>query len=145
MEKNVEAFDVLLPYLTNSSSRIRAEAADAIKEIALEIGDNALNSYHERDAVGAFLLGRFVRSESEEGVRSTLALGLGALKYQKAVPALIEALSSPSSVVRGCVAWSLGHLRSKEALYHLTLTLLSDKDKDVKRRINEATTKISNS
>jgi len=123
------ASPILSNYLADPSSQIRSSVADALAKIG------SLSS-------GPSLLKRFVEDEPDIEVLSMLAVALGALKYQPAIPALIKALSSSDLSLRGSTAWSLGELQAEEALSILGDKLKSETASYPSEQIQEAIHKI---
>ena len=97
----VEAVLPLIACLDDLSSRIRSAAADALAKI----GDVT---------AGAALLDHY-QQETDLPVKRMFAAALGAVHYQAAIPALIEALTDADASLRGTAAWSLGNLKALEA------------------------------
>ena len=126
---NARAVPSLLNVLTDSSSGVRASAADALAKI-------------RNPTAGPTLLSRF-RAERNNGVRQMLALALGATGYRPSAAALIASLTDKSGALRGCAAWSLGILRVREANKALRHALTKEKDKYAANRMKEALEQIN--
>ena len=88
--------------LEDESFKVRSSAADALAKI----GDVQ---------AGPKLLQR-MELEPNIGVRRMLLAALGAVKYQKSIPLLIQYLQNPDPSQRGSSAWSLGNMHATEAL-----------------------------
>jgi HEAT repeat protein len=91
------AASLLVEYLHDDNVSLRAEAADALAKI-------------KSARTGPAIFDRFVNGETAGGVRQLLAVALGAVRYQPALPLLIRELDSPDKMMRGCAAWSVGCL-----------------------------------
>jgi HEAT repeats/PBS lyase HEAT-like repeat len=100
------AVPILGKYLADPSPQIRSSVADALAKIG-------------SPRSGSTLLKHFVENETDVEVLRMLAVALGAVRYQPAIPALIKALSSSDLSLRGSAAWSLGELQAEEALFIL--------------------------
>jgi epoxyqueuosine reductase len=72
------------------------------------------------------------------GFLRNVAVALGNLKRQDAVPALVQALNDGEPLVRGHVAWALGQIGSPESLKALSKRLEIESDAEVKGEIKEA-------
>ena len=96
------AVAVLIEHLEDDSLEVRASAADALAKIS------------DRRAGEALL--RRLDAESSDRVKQMLAVALGAVGYEPAIPRLIELLDHPDATIRGCAAWSLGVLQATSAL-----------------------------
>jgi HEAT repeat protein len=118
------AVPALISALKNGSPHVRASAADALAKI----GDSK---------AGAALYDEFI-SEEVIGVQHMLALALGAVCYGPAIPLLVQALQHADEVLRGCAAWSLGTLRSKEAKEPLQQALAMETHSYAKRQMKVA-------
>jgi HEAT repeat protein len=123
------AAPILGNYLADPSPQIRSSVADALAKIG-------------SPSSGPKLLKRFVEDEADIEVLRMLAVALGAVKYQPAIPALIKALSSSDLSLRGSAAWSLGELQSEEALFILGEKLKSETASYPAEQLQEAIHKI---
>ena len=103
---------------------VRSEAADALAKI----GD---------PAAGGALAGCFAR-ESDVGTRAMLAAALGAVGHRAAIPDLLRALEDASASVRGSAAWSLAHLKAREAAEPLQAALDREPPGYARTRLEEA-------
>lgn len=119
------AVPALISCLDDPSPGVRSSAADALAKIG-------------SPRAGEALLRRFSGEETEDEVRRMIALALGAVGYQPAIPKLIEALADPDSSLRGSVAWSLGALRANEAIDVLQQVLASETNPYAVARIQES-------
>ena len=66
--------------------------------------------------------------QEDDDMRQTLAIALGAVGYQPAIPYLIQALSSPSRMLRLCAAWGLRSLKATEAKVAVQHALEQEED-----------------
>jgi HEAT repeat protein len=115
----------LIKCLKSRSEWLREDAAEAIGRIGgEEAGEELINQLVKRPNVW-------------------IAIALGAIKYAPAIPFLREALNSPYPKLRGGAAWSLGHLKDKEALSALERVLQTETDTYSKDRITEAIIEIT--
>jgi HEAT repeat protein len=73
-----------------------------------------------------------------EDPRCWYAIALGALQCHESIPYLIRALDSPYGLTRGGAAWSLGELKSVEAMEPLEALLQKETDTYSLQRIPEA-------
>jgi HEAT repeat protein len=124
------AVPILITCLGDSASGVRSAAADALAKI----GDKR---------AGPALLEHFTILESELPVRRMLALALGAVQCHEATPHLIAALQHTDGSLRGCAAWSLGHLDATEALVPLQEALRHEPMPYAAERIREAVAHLS--
>jgi HEAT repeat protein len=126
------AVPVLIRYLEDPESHIRSCAADALGKI----GD---------PQAGEALFKRFTEDESSQAVRTMLAAALGAVGYQPAISALIEALAyDGKEALRGTAAWALGKLQARDALPALETALQREQDAYNHERIVGAIGQILN-
>ncbi|HEX6769994.1 MAG TPA: HEAT repeat domain-containing protein, partial [Candidatus Binatia bacterium] len=72
------------------------------------------------------------------GFLRNVAVALGNLKSQEAVPGLIAALADAEPLVRGHVAWALGEIGSEPAIDALQRRLQVETDDDVRGEIDAA-------
>ena len=86
---------------------------------------------------GPALEDRF-RTELSSEVRSMLAAALGAVGRTQAISLLIESLNDPWEVLRGCAAWSLGHLKALEAEDALTQAVKREQNAYSKTQLERA-------
>jgi HEAT repeat protein len=126
------AVPLLIEHLSDSNAKIRYSAADALGAI----GD---------PRSGNVMFNRFAKHETDQGVRTMLAAALGAVEYEPAVPALMEALTydGPEGL-RGTAAWALGKLQAREALSALEEALQREQDAYSHERIFIAIGQILN-
>lgn len=68
------------------------------------------------------------------------AIALGNSGDERAVPALIEALHEPDSLVRAHVAWALGRLDNRESIQALKRAMVREEDPEVQKEIELALT-----
>jgi HEAT repeat protein len=120
------ALPVLIDCLSDPSEDVRDNAAEALGKIG-------------SPKAGAALLRHFIDEK-----RTWFAIALGAVGNQEAIPHLIDALSSPSEMVRGGAAWSLGALHASSARRDLERSLANEKDSYAYERMKEALEIISN-
>lgn len=125
------AVDILINALQDASVGVRSSAADALAKI----GDSR---------AGEALMGR-LKVERSAGVRQMIAAALGAVGYRPAVPKLVLMLKEASATTRGCAAWSLGTLRSKEAGRALEQALNVEANSYAANRMKEAIEMIKTS
>ncbi|WP_052890535.1 tRNA epoxyqueuosine(34) reductase QueG [Thermogemmatispora carboxidivorans] len=78
------------------------------------------------------------------GLLRNVCVALGNLGDQRAIPALIQALSDAEALVRGHAAWALGCLGGEEAEQALTARFEQEDDPEVRQEILQALTMISN-
>ncbi len=92
---------------------------------------------------------RFRRSPilraKRRGFLRNVAVALGNLRSQEAVPALIQALQDEDALVRCHVAWALGRIASADALEALRKRLEVEADREVREEIEEAIADILSS
>jgi len=124
------AVPILITCLGDSAVGVRSAAADALAKI----GDKR---------AGPALLERFTTLESELPVCRMLAVALGAVYYDDAIPHLIESLRHTDGSLRGCAAWSLGHLGATEALLPLQEALRHEQMNYAAERMREAVAHLS--
>lgn len=103
------ALDALLEALPDSSTFVRASAADAIGKIFGYVEEPPVQ---ERDRIFAVLLDRWSAEESD-AVRSTLTQSLVLVGGRSAQPILDLALKHPDSRVRGQAEWGLRYLSAR--------------------------------
>ncbi len=128
--REARASRVLMEMLDDSAPGVRAAAADALAKLRLSEAGR--------------LLAQRLRSEPDAGVRSMYAAALGAVKHTAAIPLLIASLCDESSAVRSCAAWSLGHLRARDAEPALREGLQHEADDSVVSQMIDALKKIRN-
>jgi HEAT repeat protein len=122
------AVPVLIEMLDDPDPGVRSAAADALAKI----GD---------PEAGPALDDRF-RTELSSEVRSMLAAALGAVGRTQAIPMLIESLNDPWDALRGCAAWSLGHLKALEAEDALTQAVTREQGAYSKTQLERALSEI---
>lgn len=85
---------------------------------------------------------RFAKTPLErpghEGLRRNAAIVLGNRGDGSSVPALIEALTDDSPIVRGAVAWALGQRRDSQSLAALTSRVVIETDAGVRAELQAA-------
>jgi HEAT repeat protein len=118
------AVPVLVDMLDDLDPSVRSAAADALAKI----GD---------PEAGSALEDRF-RTELSSAVRSMMAAALGAVGRSQATPLLVESLNDPWEALRGCAAWSLGHLKALEAEESLTEAVKREEDGYTKIQMERA-------
>lgn len=116
------AVPALIEQLANDE--VRSSAADALAKI-------------KDPAAGGALAGCFAR-ETVPGTRGMLAAALGAVGHRAAIPDLIRTLEDASPSVRGSAAWSLGHLKAREAAEPLQTALDREPPGYARTRMEEA-------
>lgn len=109
-----QAVPALIEALADSNTEVRREAIDALGHI----GD---------PAAGPDLL-RVYYQEHDVDLRVLLASVLGFCQYAPAIPALIEALASPKSLLRRQATWGLRHLRAQESKGPMQKALAQETD-----------------
>lgn len=119
------AVDELITCLTDNDPSVQTAAADALAKIG-------------SPRAGEPLLACFLARETDPALRSMLAAALGAVSCRAAIPALIEALSSPDQGTRGAAAWSLGALQAKEAQAALEQALQKEAESYPQARMQAA-------
>ena len=77
------------------------------------------------------------------GFLRNVAVALGNLKSQEAVPALIAALDDAEPLVRGHAAWALGEIGSQAAVDALQRRLQIETDDEVHEEIAAAITRVN--
>ena len=77
------------------------------------------------------------------GFLRNVAVALGNLKKEEAIPALTQALADQEPLVRRHVAWALGQIGSFRSLTALQQRLTVEPDMDVKKEIEEAINQAS--
>jgi HEAT repeat protein len=124
----VEAVPELLATLDDTSPSVRSAAADALAAI--------------RDPTSGPALLTHYRSESQPGVRTMLAVALGAVGYRPAIPDLIRALNDPDTALQMESAWSLGELRATEARQQIARALSLQTDDWARKLMADALAKL---
>lgn len=118
-----KAKDRLYAAYTSNSAEVRAAVVGAIAKVAEE---------DREDTKALDLLTRSL-NDSAIDVRSEAAAVLGNLKYQPAIPTLVNLLDHPEAATRKSAALSLMKIGNKEAISPLQTALANEQ--------NEATTK----
>lgn len=124
-----QALPELIEALKDSSPHVRSAAADALSAI----GDIQ---------AGSALLAQY-KLEEDKDVRVMIAVALGAVHYQSAIPDLIQALDDPYDILAIEAAWSLGELKASGAKEGLQRVLARQTDEYSKNLVQEAIAKIS--
>ena len=119
------AAPALLDVLDDAHAGLRGEAADALGRIALREGREAVLASAPR--AGELVLGALIR-ERDERASALLAAAAGALRYQPAVPRLIELLADGAWLVRLEAAAALAALSAPEAGLSLQRALALEND-----------------
>src|SRR4051812_13510953 len=96
------AVPILIHHLADTDLTVRCYSAESLGKI----GD---------PKAGPALLALFNKKQPR-ALRSTLAVVMGPIHYQPAVPRLIHTLADKDAGVRGCAAWSLGLLLPPESI-----------------------------
>jgi len=120
---------LLVNMLDDRNFRVRCSAAESLGKIRAPQAGNAIFRHY------------LLRTELPE--RRTLAVALGAVGYQPAIPALIAALQHDDLSLRGCAAWSLGELRAVEAAPTLMHALSIETENYPRQRMKEAIDRIA--
>jgi HEAT repeats len=130
----------LLALLRQPHAGLRAEAADAILQIARREGRRAVldASPGAGDALQVAVVG-----EVDPRVRAMLAGALGALRHEPAVPQLIWLLKDDEWLVRREGAEALGALRAPEAESALHHALVAEADPYVAEAMRSALASIT--
>ncbi len=126
------ATSVLIDALHDPTPAVRGSAADALAKV-------------EDPQAGPALMEQYSREEGDDGIRQLIAIALGAVNYQPAVPYLIQALSSSSEILRLCAAWALKDLRAQEAKQPLEQALEHETDSYTVDEMKKALMVISSS
>jgi len=87
-------------------------------------------------------LRRPILRAKRRGFLRNVAVALGNLKSQEAVPALIASLDDAEPLVRGHAAWALGEIGSQPALDALQKLLPVEADAAVRAEIEAAIAKL---
>jgi HEAT repeat protein len=123
------AVPILIQHLNDSDLNVRCYSAESLGKI----GD---------PKAGPALLGLF-KKKQPRALRSTLAVVMGPIHYQPAVPRLIRALADKDVGVRGCAAWSLGLLLPRESTPALKKALATETQQWAKNHMQDALDKIA--
>jgi hypothetical protein len=119
------AVPALLELLRDPHAGVRSEAADAITQITLREGSNAVRGAAPR--VGDVAL-TALESESDGRARALLAAALGALRHEPSIPRLVALLADDDWLVRREAASSLGVLGAAAAELPLQRALVTESD-----------------
>jgi hypothetical protein len=109
-KRDPNTLDALVDALSDSSTSVRASAADAIGKVFGYVENPPVG--HRARVVRA-LLDRWA-GEDSDAVRSTLAQTLALVGDQSVRPVLEAALDHPDRQVRGQAAWGLRHLSGQQ-------------------------------
>jgi HEAT repeat protein len=123
-----QALPELLTALRDTDPKIRSAAADALASV----GDSQ---------AGPALLERY-RSEEDRDVRVMIAVALGAVRYQPAVPDLMQALDDPYDTLQMEAAWSLGELKATAARASMQRVLARQTDDYSRKLVQDALEKL---
>lgn len=124
------AIPILIRHLDDSDLDVRIYAAESLGKIC-------------DPKAGPALLALFQNRAEPPELRTTLAVALGGIHYQPAVPLLVEALSSEHGNLRGCAAWSLGELQAQEAVSALRKALPLETNQWSKNHMKTALARIT--
>jgi HEAT repeat protein len=123
-----QALPDLLEALKDPSPGVRSAAADALAAIKdVRAGPALLEQY---------------RAETRSDVRTMLAVALGAVGYQPAIPDLVQALDDADDTLQMEAAWSLGELKASEAREGLQRVLARQKDEYSRNLVQGAINKL---
>jgi HEAT repeat protein len=120
---DARAVPVLIDALHDADAGVRGSAADSLAKI----GD---------PSAGEALMEQYFKEDDD--IRQLLAIALGAVHYRPAIPVLIQALSSPTQMLRQCVAWALRNLKAPEAREALQQALAQERDPYTSEAMREA-------
>lgn len=120
-----QAKDRLYPAYNSDSAEVRSAVVGAIAKVAEE---------NRNDTQALDLLVNAL-NDSVADVRSEAAAVLGNLKYQPAVPALIELLEHPEGETRKSAALSLMKIGDRNALIPLQTALEQENEPNIKKAI----------
>ena len=120
-----EAVPSLRARLSAADARMREAAAEALGRI----GD---------PSAGDDLLALFEDYTQPEAVRDTCAFALGHMRFERAMNALVSALTDSSRTVRICAAAALAAIRRGEAREDLELISLVEQDSEVREAMKRA-------
>ena len=84
-----------------------------------------------------------IRRAKRRGFLRNVAVALGNLKSQEAVPGLVNALDDAEPLVRGHAAWALGEIGSQAAVDALQRRLQIETDDEVHEEIAAAITRVN--
>lgn len=119
----------LIAALDDPGLKVRCAAAESLGKIG-------------EPRAGKALLHHFLKA-TELAERTSLAVALGAVRHEPALPALMTALQDENESLRGCAAWSLGELHAQEALTPLKQALANEQRPYPKARMQEAIARLS--
>lgn len=119
-----QAVPALIEVLADSDIGVCGEAIDALGHI----GD---------PTAGPALLEMYRKENDDFGLRVLLASTMGFCQYAPAIPPLIEALTSPNSLLRRQATWGLRHLRTQEATEALQKALAQESDPLTRQTMHE--------
>lgn len=94
-----------------------------------------LSTALDEEAWHAFSRGSAIRRAGRAGFARNVCVSLGNWGSPDAVPALVEALSDPSPLVRGHAAWALGEVGGASASAALRSRLGEEEDEEVREEI----------
>ncbi len=123
------AVPILIRHLADPNLTVRCYSAEALGKI----GD---------PKAGPALLALF-KKKQPLALRSTLAVVIGPIHYQPAVPRLLGALKDEDGGVRGCAAWSLGLLLAPESIPALQQALAVETQNWAKNHMRDTLDKIA--
>jgi HEAT repeat protein len=123
------AIPILIHHLADADLTVRCYSAESLGKIGDPIA-------------GPALLALF-KKKQPRALRSTLAVVMGPIHYQPAVPRLIRALADEDGGVRGCAAWSLGLLLAPESIPALQKALAIETQHWAKNHMQDALNKIA--
>jgi HEAT repeat protein len=136
----VVAVPALLPLLEAPEPGVRAEAADALGQIATTTSAAAVLSY-AGDA-GARVLAALT-AERDDRARALLAAAAGALRHTPALPHLVLLLGDGDWLVRRESAWSIGVLGAPAATRALDHALAREPDAHAAEAMRAALVRIA--
>src|SRR5260370_21674690 len=120
-----QAVPALIEALADPDADVRDAAIDALGHV----GDTA---------DGSALLQEYHKESDDSDLRVSLASTIGLCQYVPAIPTLIEALSSPQSLLRRRATGSLRYLQAQEAKEPLRKALAQETDPLTRQTMQEA-------